>query len=64
MENTQVSDRKIIDMMERYGGGFATNLARAWRLADSDNSARLAKAFPELWDQYRFMALQEMKRQG
>lgn len=39
--------------METRGGSFASTLAEAWLRADSENSAKLAAAFPELIEKYR-----------
>jgi hypothetical protein len=43
---------KTLWNMREYGGGFASNLAEAWLIADSGNSARLAQAFPDMIDKY------------
>lgn len=43
---------KTLWNMREYGGGFASNLAEAWFVADSSNSAKLAAAFPEFVDKY------------
>jgi hypothetical protein len=42
--------------MERYGGSFASAIARAWQCADPDNRARLSAAFPELFKRYADIA--------
>lgn len=39
--------------MGNYGGSFATNIANAWIVADSCNSARLAAAFPDLIEKFQ-----------
>lgn len=38
--------------MERHGGGFCRNIARAWYVADPSNKNRIEHAFPELLDNY------------
>ena len=38
--------------MIEYGGSFASNIGNAYVVADSDNSARLVAAFPELFQKY------------
>lgn len=45
-------ERKAFQTMERIGGHFAIALAVAYRKADSDNQARIRKAFPELISDY------------
>jgi hypothetical protein len=47
-----VTDLDVLDAMERYGGGFVSALAVAWRKADDDNRRRLRGAFPHYWEQY------------
>ena len=51
------------DMMIRRGGSFVQKLAEAWRVADSDNSAKLIRAFPEYFASYREAADEEWARQ-
>ena len=45
-------DIKTTAMMIRYGGDFASTLARAALLADSDNFRRIKIAFAGLWLKY------------
>lgn len=52
------NDPKILEAMERYGGGFASAIARAARRADRSNYTRLRAAFPDLWWQFAEMAEQ------
>ena len=47
---------KILAMMKKYGGGFASKLADAALYADDSNYEILKDAFPELWEQYEQMA--------
>jgi len=43
---------RIIDNMEKHGGGFARSLASAWRRADLENQRRLATAFHQMLEEY------------
>jgi len=43
----------LIEKMERFGGGFASALAIAWRRADLGNRQRLRLAFGDLLESYR-----------
>lgn len=43
---------RIANNMQYYGGRFAYYLGKALIHADSDNLARLEKAFPELLEKY------------
>lgn len=45
-------DFKILEAMQKFGGSFASSLAKTARLADLENYRKLKSAFPELWDQY------------
>lgn len=45
-----------LEAMARYGGSFASRLAKAWHCADADNAARLRAAFPDLLEKYAAMA--------
>jgi len=49
--------------MEQYGGSFASSIGRAFFHADSDNTQRLLKAFPELFLKYRRIAEEDRQRQ-
>jgi hypothetical protein len=35
-------------VMQQHGGGFCSQLAAAWFIADSSNRARIEAAFPHL----------------
>jgi hypothetical protein len=48
--------------MEQYGGSFASHIAKAFIYADSDNTQRLLKAFPDLFLRYRRIAEEERQR--
>jgi hypothetical protein len=58
-----VTDHEVLTAMERFGGSFASRLAKAWFCADAMNSARLRMAFPDLWEEYRkFAALNKAQK--
>jgi hypothetical protein len=48
---------RMLECMEKFGGGFVQALAQAWYLADKQNSLRLEKAFPEYVSKYRKMSI-------
>lgn len=48
-----ITDNEIADTMHKYGGGFASQLALAFKHADSFNKARIKVAFGDLFNQYR-----------
>jgi len=43
----------LLEKMERFGGGFASALAKAWAQADAENRNRLRLAFGDLFESYR-----------
>lgn len=43
---------KAAHNMDKYGGGFASTIARAFFRADSVNRVRVINAFPELFERY------------
>lgn len=45
-------DWSTLDRMERYGGSFARQLARLYRIADPINQAKLEKCFKEVFEKY------------
>lgn len=45
-------DFDILTAMEKFGGSFASSIAKTARLADSENYERLKSAFSELWAKY------------
>ena len=51
-------EMETIAAMEKYGGGFASAIARSAQRADQSNYARLKSAFPDLWEEYAEMAEQ------
>jgi len=50
---------KTVEMMERYGGSFVRQLGTLMRFADYKNFNKLKEAFPEYWDKYHKMALED-----
>jgi hypothetical protein len=52
--NTLTSQEQFdtLKAMDKYGGGFASALAKAWSRADQTNSARLGQAFDDLVKRY------------
>ena len=45
-----------LEAMRLWGGGFVRQLRMVYLVADADNRARIAAAWPELGQQYREMA--------
>jgi len=43
---------QVATAMEMFGGGFVKALSKALIRADSDNTQRIKKAFPEYWAKY------------
>lgn len=56
-------DLKIVEAMERYGGGFVGALGHAAAHADAVNLRRLKAAFPDYWLEYEEIAELHAKRQ-
>lgn len=54
---------RVLDAMSRFGGGFVSHLAGAWRRADATNHARLHAAFGGYYREYANMVA-EQKRGG
>lgn len=52
-EEQKQEDWKIIEAMEKYGGSFASSIAKACYHADGINYTRLRSAFPELFEEYK-----------
>ena len=48
-------------IMEKIGGGFASQIAKAYYAADGDNQKRLRQAFPELFTRYHLMYLDSLE---
>jgi len=53
---TDMTDQKILNTMEKCGGSFASSLAVCFMNADSTNFIRLRLAFNDLWEKYDKMA--------
>ena len=49
-ENQKQEDWKIIEAMEKYGGSFASSIAKACYHADGINYMRIKNAFPDLFE--------------
>lgn len=58
MSSLSKEDIEGLEMMERYGGDFVRNIAKAWFHADSENQMKLRNAFGNYLDQYKEMAKQ------
>ena len=50
----------MVGAMTQYGGSFAVALAECIRKADPINRAKLKLAFPELWEKYTEMGLEDI----
>lgn len=50
------TDYEAILAMEKFGGGFASRLAKAWLHADRENQIRLKTAFGDLLENSRKVA--------
>lgn len=49
---TREQIEKAVTEMEKLGGSFAKNLAHLWRIADSENKARIEIAWQDLFSRY------------
>lgn len=65
LTNYRLSDpdrhNRILDEMQRMGGGFVSNLAKAWRYADAQNSEKLYGAFTTYYHNYEELAFGPLK---
>lgn len=55
MNANQMNNDQLVyaaQAMEAFGGGFASNIARAFYAADIGNRARLVAAFGDLFERY------------
>lgn len=52
-----VSDHRVIETMQRYGGHYANLLALLWLNSDAENKNRIKLAWPEYWSQFSAMAM-------
>lgn len=57
-----MTDHEITEAMIKFGGGFVSRLGQLFRLADSDNQARLKAAFPEYFLEYAKLAQLKAER--
>ena len=54
--------RDVIDIMQKYGGGFIKAMATCWLRADIYNQAILEKAFEKYFFEYdRMLQIEEKK---
>lgn len=49
-------ENRAAELMVEIGGSFAQHLARAFRVADSDNRARILAGWPDMFERYARMA--------
>lgn len=56
-------DEAVTTAMKRFAGGFVTQLARLFDVADNDNQARIKAAWPEYWSQYQRTAHELIERE-
>lgn len=49
-------ENRAAELMLEIGGSFAQHLARAFRVADADNRARILAGWPDLFARYARMA--------
>jgi hypothetical protein len=61
MTDEYIPDWEIVEMMHRAGGSFVQALARCYQAADYINQQRLRDAFPEVWRQYRDLAMRAIE---
>ena len=57
-------DLRVVEAMEKYGGGFVKKLAAAAMVADSVNLAIIKGAWPEYWDEYTRFAEKDLEDEG
>jgi ABC-type transporter MlaC component len=57
-----MTDYEITAAMIMYGGSFAAQLGRLFRLADPENQQKLKAAFPEYFIQYHDLALTRLQQ--
>lgn len=55
-QKRNVTDYDVLTAMERYGGGFVSNLAKACFHAGYQNLTRIKLAFADLWLEYGKLA--------
>ena len=49
----------VATAMIQFGGGFVNHLGEALLRADSNNTERIHKAFPEYWQKYHKLAIEK-----
>ena len=50
----------VVEMMEKYGGGFVYSLANCFRHADHNNREILKSSFATYWEDYKKMKKKEI----
>ena len=50
---TEDEEFHLVEAMRRSGGSFASNLAKAWAVADSGNRTKLRREFGDLLLRYK-----------
>lgn len=53
---------EILEAMETFGGSFVSALAKAWKLADEFNQAKLKEAFDPYWRAYEDLVAHRKER--
>lgn len=61
-DRCDIPDWEIALVMIRLGGSFVQHLGHLYGYADEMNRQRLINAFPELWDEYRDLAIRIRER--
>ena len=62
MSENKIQDYEVINAMQRYGGGFVSQLGHAAALADSDNLRRIKETWADYWAGYTQL-VKEMRKE-
>jgi hypothetical protein len=54
-------DHDVVHAMYVYGGGFVTELAKLWTVADPENRRRIKATWADLWAEYTELAQRHME---
>ena len=54
---------KVSQAMQKYGGSFVENLGKALDRADLNNTTKIKNAFPEYWEKYLTLKVQNEQLQ-
>ena len=60
----EISDLEILDAMQKWGGGFVSAFAKAYRVADDDNRRLLKPVFDKYRESYRQAAEIDVSRRN